>query len=47
MLEQGMITEAMTQPELKKLIDSEHTRWKPVLAKAGLISEEIGTSGAR
>lgn len=37
MLEQGMITEAMTQDQFKALIDSEHARWKPVLEKAGLI----------
>ena len=37
MLEQGMITEALTQAELKGLIDNEHVRWKPVLEKAGLI----------
>jgi tripartite-type tricarboxylate transporter receptor subunit TctC len=40
MLEQGMITEAMTQAELKVLIDSEHVRWKPVLDKAGLIQKK-------
>ena len=40
MIEQGMITEAMTQAELKALIDSEHTRWKPVLEKAGLIQKK-------
>jgi tripartite-type tricarboxylate transporter receptor subunit TctC len=40
MLQQGMITEAMTQAELKTLIGSEHTRWKPVLEKAGLIQKK-------
>jgi tripartite-type tricarboxylate transporter receptor subunit TctC len=40
MLEQGMITEAMTQAELKSLIDREHLRWKPVLEKAGLIQKK-------
>jgi tripartite-type tricarboxylate transporter receptor subunit TctC len=35
-----MITEAMTQAQLKALIDSEHTRWKPVLEKAGLIQKK-------
>jgi tripartite-type tricarboxylate transporter receptor subunit TctC len=39
MLEQGMVTEAMTQAQLKSLIDSERTRWKPVLQKAGLIQK--------
>ncbi len=39
MLQQGMITEAMTPAELKALIDSEHVRWKPVLEKAGLIQK--------
>ncbi len=39
MLEQGMITEAMTPAELKAMIDSEHARWKPVLEKSGLIQK--------
>jgi tripartite-type tricarboxylate transporter receptor subunit TctC len=39
MLEQGMITEAMTPEELRALMDSERVRWKPVLEKAGLIQK--------
>jgi tripartite-type tricarboxylate transporter receptor subunit TctC len=37
MREEGMITEALTPADFRKLIEAETVRWKPVIERAGLI----------
>jgi tripartite-type tricarboxylate transporter receptor subunit TctC len=39
MREEGMVTETLSPTEFRQLIESETTRWRPVLERAGLIEK--------
>src|SRR5258708_7663387 len=39
MREEGMITEALTPADFRKLIEAETVRWKPAIERAGLIEK--------